>query len=122
MITITMYDAETGIFGPIMSGSEEDMVIRGNYLEGAYDGKVCRLDLSTMEVVPYTPPPTYNELKQKRNELLDSYRWTIMPDSPLSESCQAQWMAWLESLHSLLVGVTDFSSVTWPDMPPLEYK
>ena len=122
MQTITLYDPNTGEFGPIISGHPDDMPAYANFIEGAHDSQTKKLNLQTREVEDKAPPPLQLfELRQRRNELLDTYRWTIMPDSPLSSSCQAQWAAWLQSLHSLLMDVTDPATVVWPEMPGYDY-
>jgi len=122
MRTITLYDPETGEFGPVIAGHPDDMPNFAHFVEGSHDSRTSRFDLQSREVVNKAPPPPQLfELRQRRNELLDNYRWTIMPDSPLSPACQEQWGAWLQSLHSLLLNVTDTSSVVWPEMPEYEY-
>jgi hypothetical protein len=129
MKTITVFDPNTGILGPILSF---DGPVRGPFdsdqkplfLEGAFDIKTQMLDLATMEIINRPPPlPLLNELQTKRNSLLDNYRWTIMPDSPLSETNKEAWLNWLKSLQALLIGVTPETtdSVVWPEKPPYEY-
>ena len=123
MRTITLYDPNTGELGPVLSGHPDDLPQSPNFIEGSHNARTKKLNLQTMEVEDKAPPPPQMfELRQRRNELLDTYRWTIMPDSPLSAACQAQWAAWLQSLHSLLLNVTDPATVVWPEMPGYEYS
>lgn len=123
MKTITIYDAKTGQLGPVISGHPDDLPEVTAFVEGAHDAAAARYDTETNKIVEAPPlPPHINELRQRRNEMLDSYRWTIMPDSPLTEGCKDQWLQWMTSLHGLLVDVTDTSAVVWPPMPQLEYR
>lgn len=123
MKTITLFDPVTGELGAVLSGHSDDLPQNVSAIDGSYDGLTQRVDVATRRVVDKAPPPPQMfELRQRRNELLDAYRWTIMPDSPLSAACQAQWAAWLQSLHSLLLDVTDPATVVWPEMPGYEYS
>lgn len=60
-------------------------------------------------------------LKAERNIVLDGFRWTIMPDSPLTAENQAEWVAWMRALHRMTV---DFqpSDWSWPARPDLEFQ
>lgn len=62
------------------------------------------------------------EVKSRRSTLLDRNRWTIMPDSPLTQQNQAQWMIYLKNLHRLTLDNVDPKNVTWPEPPSLEYS
>ena len=61
-------------------------------------------------------------MKAERVRLLDSWRWTIMPDSPLSASCQAEFKAYLQSLHRMTIDAPDATAWSWPDPPALAYE
>lgn len=123
MKTITLFDPVTGELGPVLSGHPDDLPQNVSAIEGSYDAQLQRVNVETRQIEAKPPPPPQMfELRQRRNELLDAYRWTIMPDSPLSVACQAQWAAWLQSLHSLLLNVTDPATVVWPEMPEYEYS
>lgn len=41
------------------------------------------------------------EIRDKRNRLLASSDWTVMPDSPLSESKQNEWKTYRQNLRDL---------------------
>ena len=60
-------------------------------------------------------------LKGQRNAELDRVRWTIMPDSPLSEPCKASWAAYLQALHRMTVDCAEPDAWAWPEAPALEY-
>lgn len=125
--TITLFDASTGDLGAVVCGSEEDIAeaLASDYIEGSWDRLKWRLDLETLDLIeaPARPPMLY-ELRQRRNALLDTWRWTIMPDSPLTPQNQAQWLVWLKSLQSCLRDVTeqDTASFTFPAKPDLHYQ
>ena len=68
------------------------------------------------------------ELRTYRNMLLTSCDWTLMPDSPLSDSKKTEWKTYRQSLRDItktaspkmrtdMSGVFDISSVTWPTKP-----
>ena len=75
-----------------------------------------------------------NELKvlrNYRNKLLADSDWTVMPDSPLSDSKQTEWKTYRQALRDITKtaspkimsgspveeGVLDISSVTFPTKP-----
>lgn len=60
-------------------------------------------------------------LREQRNTLLDTYRWTVTPDSPLTEACKAEWSAYLQTLHRLTVDFPDGENVVWPELPSFSY-
>lgn len=123
MKTVTIYDPLTGRLGPVLSGHPDDIPVVGQYVEGSYSADEYVFDLDARKLVRRGPqPPNLNELRQQRNELLDAYRWTVMPDSPLTEECKAEWLTWLGQLHTLLIDVVDTASVVFPPKPSLEYR
>ena len=66
-----------------------------------------------------------NELRNVRNKMLSDSDWTVMPDSPLSESKQTEWKTYRQALRDLPKGASpkvkgimlDMSSVTFPTKP-----
>ena len=68
------------------------------------------------------------ELRTYRNMLLTSCDWTLMPDSPLSDSKQTEWKTYRQSLRDItktaspkmrtdISNMLDVKSVTWPTKP-----
>lgn len=123
--TITLYNALTGDLGFIMTGTEEDLheALQLSHIEGAFDNTRFKINIVTKELEEITTPrkPLIHELRNKRNDLLNDYRWTIMPDSPLSN--QQEWLVYLQSLHSLLQSITPETTdqVIWPVRPQYIY-
>lgn len=60
-------------------------------------------------------------LKTERNRLLDSVRWTIMPDSPLSTACQAAYKVYMTTLQQMTLTSPTTANWVWPTIPKLEY-
>ncbi len=60
-------------------------------------------------------------LKATRNGLLDLWRWTIFPDSPLSVASQAAFLAYLGTLNRMTVDCADPRDWEWPSVPAQEY-
>ena len=59
-------------------------------------------------------------LRGYRNVLLNSCDWTVMPDSPLSDSKQIEWKTYRQSLRDLPSGkdtVEKCKNATWPTKP-----
>jgi len=68
-----------------------------------------------------------NKLREQRNILLLESDWTVMTDSPLSNSKQAEWKTYRQALRDITktaspklleeLPVLDPSSVTFPTKP-----
>ena len=68
-----------------------------------------------------------NKLREQRNILLLESDWTVMTDSPLSDSKQAEWKTYRQALRDITktaspklleeLPVLDTSSVTFPTKP-----
>jgi len=61
-----------------------------------------------------------------RNKLLEESDWTVISDSPLSDSKQTEWKTYRQELRDMTKtaspklnadGMLDFSSVTFPTKP-----
>ena len=65
------------------------------------------------------------ELRRIRNEMLLGCDWTVMPDSPLSDSKQIEWKTYRQALRDITKTANpkiselrlDLSSVTFPKEP-----
>ena len=68
------------------------------------------------------------QLRGHRNMLLTNSDWTVMPDSPLSDSKQTEWKTYRQSLRDItktaspkmrtdMSNMIDITSVTWPTKP-----
>ncbi len=60
------------------------------------------------------------EWKAQRDRALDRHRWAVMPDSPLTKSCQAAFLEYLRAWHRMTVDST-VKNFQIPTVPPLEY-
>ena len=65
-------------------------------------------------------------LRNVRDKMLSDSDWTVMPDSPLSDSKKAEWKTYRQALRDLPAsadpkldseGLLDMTSVTWPTKP-----
>ena len=59
------------------------------------------------------------EVRAKRNKMLNSSDWTQMADSPLTDDEKITWAIYRQALRDItahLDGVTDMADVPWPTM------
>jgi hypothetical protein len=59
-------------------------------------------------------------LRQRRNMLLSSCDWTVLPDSQLSETEKTAWLEYRQDLRDITEGVTTeakVKAVVFPDKP-----
>lgn len=64
---------------------------------------------------------TGNGVKAERNILLERWRWTVQPDSPLTEGSKSEFLTYLQTLNRLTVDFADPATVEWPTVPAQEY-
>ena len=60
------------------------------------------------------------QLRQRRNALLSSSDWTVLSDSPLSETEKTAWLEYRQDLRDITEGVTTeakVKAVVFPDKP-----
>ena len=64
------------------------------------------------------------KLRETRNKMLEDSDWTVMPDSPFSDSKQADWKTYRQALRNLpstaepqLDENGKLTNVTWPTKP-----
>lgn len=123
---VTLVNVETGTFGPVISGTEEDILplLSSPFVDGVFDATTQQMDPASGQIIAREPrAPMIHELRQARNELLDAWRWTVMPDSPLSKANQADWLDWLREMQACLrdVGPDQTAGFIFPARPQLVY-
>jgi len=99
-------------------------------------GEVEKTDFSVEEITSFTPyesaltewdtanttantssPSTEASVKEERGHLLDSSDWTVLPDSPLSDSKIVEWKTYRQALRDLPANTTDWANPTYPTPP-----
>lgn len=132
---ISLYDPETGTIKAHVSVTDLDNV--DVYLRAGWGVAQGHHDPETHFINPETGRPNthksdatrpqvplerqWAEVRNRRNDLLDAWRWTVMPDSPLTAEEQAEWLAWLKALQAVTKGVEAPRDVAWPEQPALRY-
>ena len=59
-------------------------------------------------------------LRQRRNAMLSSSDWTVLPDSPLSATDKTAWLEYRQDLRDITEGVdteAKVKAVVFPDKP-----
>ena len=59
-------------------------------------------------------------LRQRRNSILASSDWTVLPDSPLSATEKTAWLEYRQDLRDITAGVdtvAKVNAVVFPDKP-----
>ena len=99
-------------------------------------GHIEKRDLSITEITDITPyntavtkweeantaattpaPSTEASVKEERGHLLRSCDWTVLSDSPLSDSKIAEWKTYRQALRDLPANTSDWSNPTYPTPP-----
>lgn len=70
-------------------------------------------------LVKPAPPPaaTWDQIRQRRNELLYACDWTQCPDTLLTPEQVQAWRAYRSQLRDITNAFTDPSLVVWPTVP-----
>lgn len=62
-----------------------------------------------------------NGIRAERNRRLETSAWAVLPGSPLTEKCQAEWTAYRAWLNAISVSFKCPSAVEWRDEPSKEF-
>ena len=88
--------------------------------------RICELErFAALEAATLVSPTDWASdrgvfLKVERSRMLNEWRWTVAPDSPLSEACKAAFLAYLGTLHRMTIDSTP-DVWAWPETPALDY-
>lgn len=72
-------------------------------------------EANTLANTPFTE--TEDSVRATRDELLAQSDWTVLTDSPLSDSKIAEWKTYRQALRDLPANTSDFANPTYPDTP-----
>ena len=69
------------------------------------------------ELIPYVPPPpTWDEIKFKRENLLKESDWSVLADSTPKPNKEA-WLNYRQALRNIPQDFSTPESVVWPTKP-----
>lgn len=80
--------------------------------------EAARLALS---LAPVPIEELWEDVRARRNQLLDKHSWSIREDSPLSLACKAEFLIYLRLLHRITLDYEEPALVQWPAVPELVY-
>ena len=60
---------------------------------------------------------TEKDVREERDNLLMTSDWTVLPDSPLSDSKIAEWKTYRQTLRDLPANTADWANPTYPTPP-----
>lgn len=99
-------------------------------------GHIEKRDLSIVDITDITPfntaltkwdeantaavaaaQPSEWTFRQERDFLLESSDWTVLTDSPLSDTKIAEWKTYRQALRDLPTSTSDYANVTYPTPP-----
>lgn len=72
------------------------------------------------ELAPWDSPAGV-EQKMHRDRTLDRWRWTVLPDSPLTGDNQTAWLAYLAVWHRMTVDAATPADFIEPEQPAMQY-
>jgi len=67
-------------------------------------------------IIPPVIPPTWEDIRSKRNFLLKDSDWSAFPDANPKPSKEA-WLTYRKALRDLPQSFEDPSEVVWPEKP-----
>lgn len=62
-----------------------------------------------------------NDVRARRDQLLNRCMWTVLPGSPLSTACKSAWAEYRAALNRVSIDFACPSAVIWPEPPSLEF-
>lgn len=119
------FNTETGLIHPMRLYSTSLTDVHNNcpaghaIMEGKFSHLTHKVDVTSMMVVPYTPPvdlvAVARAVRARRDAALAQCDWTQISDSPLVD--HAGWKAYRDALRNLPQQATFPQTVTWPIAP-----
>jgi hypothetical protein len=129
MLRATLYERQTGklrahITGTVVEQLEAHVNDEFCYVLGEHDLSSKRMDLDSGQIVDGVVEDklTWNDIRQRRDMLLDRSQWAVLDDSPLSAECQQAWSGYRSTLHRVTLDFAEPSAVIWPPKPELEFR
>jgi len=86
-----------------------DTEIGGTYVNSTFARKVVTDDR--------TDAQKENDARSERDGLLKYCDWTVMPDSPLSDSDKTAWQTYRQALRDVPAQAGFPDNITWPTKP-----
>ena len=71
--------------------------------------------IAFLEKLNNPPTPTWETIRQKRDELIKSSDWIFLPDVTLQN--KESWLTYRQALRDLPQTFSDPSEVIWPEKP-----
>jgi len=59
----------------------------------------------------------WNDVRSKRNRLLQECDWIILSDSPLTEQKKGEYLTYRQALRDIPQDYTDIEDIIWPTKP-----
>lgn len=95
----------------------EGLWIQKNPSSRFYREFLHELEKGEAELVPYVPPaPTWEQIRNQRNNLLTASDWSIMADADPKPSKQS-WLDYRQSLRDLPQSFSTPEEVVFPNKP-----
>ncbi len=124
----TFYYTSTGKIVISRRMSDDNVTKRlAEHTDQSYINAYCldpdnyKVDLETLSIVENVQTRDYTFwLRQRRNARLIECDWTVVADSPLSDSKKAEWQTYRQALRDLPASysnLSDKNNVTWPNKP-----
>jgi hypothetical protein len=95
----------------------EGLWIQKNPSSRFYREFLQELERGEAELIPYVPPaPTWEQIRDQRNNLLTASDWSIMTDADPKPSKQS-WLDYRQSLRDIPQNFSSPEEVLWPNKP-----
>jgi len=108
VVNISVADADVALErGLILATAETE--IGGTYANSTFARKIVTDDR--------TDAQKENDARSERDGWLKHCDWTVMPDSPLSDSDKTAWQTYRQALRDVPAQVGFPDNITWPTKP-----
>lgn len=89
---------------------------------GPYRDALAALEVAALAALQAWDTELAGSIKRERDRLVNATLWATADGSPLTDDCQAQFVAYRTALHRITLEFSDPSTVVWPSEPSLVFQ
>ena len=102
----------------MLDNPEQWIPVEGQEVANNHDGGIG-MQLTENGWISLDPPTpmSWDLVRESRNLLLSECDWTVLPDSPFTESKKQEWIVYRQTLRDITETFSNTEDIVWPSKP-----